>query len=320
MEKLRGNSIKKKLHDALKHGRFREASLLADTIVPQSADVQLLVLASMSYFAADRFAESDEFLRRAKRDDDSYCAVYEFESFIKLKSASSRDEAAVAYITLCDRFPRERRYEKILKKIRSSDDFALFQKRSSLADLVRPADLKIKTNSRQRRRYGYSGAFRYFVLTAAVSAASAAIISGAYFGIRYFPDKAVSGGKNRGFLDTVSLDNSSYPLIDRISGEKKAYFYYDENQLREEFDAAKKLLKEEKFNESRMVINRIALSNANIAVKEKAAFLVKFFPPDERISPMNLPVSELLSHRALYDGVVMACEGRAANVEKRDGK
>jgi hypothetical protein len=98
--RLGRDSVARRIEDALKHGRFREGSLLAETVVPQTADLRLLILCSMVFFLTDRFQESEDFLKRAKRIDDAYPAANEFEAFIKLKSASSRDEAAIADMKL----------------------------------------------------------------------------------------------------------------------------------------------------------------------------------------------------------------------------
>jgi hypothetical protein len=317
--RLLRDSIARKIEDALKHSRFREGALLADTVVPQTADLRLLLLCAMAYFSSDRFPEFEEFLKRAKRIDDTYPALNEFEAFIKLKSAASRDEAAVAYLSLTDTVPGVRRYGKILKKIRTVHDFNALQKKAWLTDYVRPAKApvqkrrsagKIRTISLPRPR-----------LVVAVLILSAAAGVGVWFGIGSgLTLPAQSKTSEPSYIDTVTIENEKYPLLDRVSRERTEYFFYDETEVKTLFDRAKKEMKDGFFNKAIISINTLLLSNANISVKERSAFLKKFIPSPETIPPMSVEPSELFAHRELYEGAVLAFSGKAANVEQHDGK
>ena len=317
--RLTRDSIAHKIEDALKHSRFREGALLADTVVPQTADLRLLLLCSMAYFSSDRFPEFEEFLKRAKRIDDTYPALNEFEAFIKLKSAASRDEAAVAYLSLADMVPGVRRYGKFLKKIRTADDFSALQKKARLSDYVRPAKppvqkkrsgKKIRTLSLPRPRFLIAGIMLF-----------AAAGVGVWLGLG--PDMTLptqSKNAEPSYIDTVTIENEKYPLLDRVSREKTAHFFYDENEVRALFDRAKKEMKDGFYNKAIISINTILLSNANLAVKERASFLKKFMPLPEKIPPMIVEPGELFAHRDIYEGAVISFSGKAANVEQEDGR
>lgn len=320
--RLRRESIADKISDALKHARFREGAILADTVVPQTADLRLLILCSMAYFSADRFPESDEFLKRAKRIDDTYPALNEFEAFIRLKSAASRDEAAVAYLTLSDSVPGVRRYASILKRIRSAPDFHEFQKKAKLLDHVRPG--KPAPRTLKRERHAFSFPFRKVQIVIPVFILAAAAGAGVWLASDSgFTFSAISHPRPESepsYIDTITIESEKYPLIDKISSQKTARFFYDEAEVRTLFDGAKKMMKDGDYNKAVVSINTILLSNANLSVKERASFLKKFFPAPEKISPVTVDPAELFAHRDLYEGAVLSFAGKAANVENTGGK
>ena len=315
------SSIAHKIEDALRHRRFREGSLLAETVIPQTADARLLLLCSMAYFYADRFVESDELLKRVRRLDDTYPALNEFEAFVRLKSAATRDDAALAYLSLSDAVPGVRRYNRILSRIRSVHDFPAFQKKAALLDFVRPVPLP------EKKKKHVIGRHRVYVPRPAwwfvpVLLLCAGIAAGVYRGISFIQARPAgsSAPAEPSYLDTVTLDNEKYPLIDRVTRDKKEYFFYDESQVRSLFETAKKNLKDGQFNQAVIAINTLSLSNANISVKERAEFLKKFIPGADRIPPMKIEPSELFRHGYLYEGAVVSFSGKAANVETTDGK
>lgn len=319
--RLGRDSVARRIEDALKHGRFREGSLLAETVVPQTADLRLLILCSMVFFLTDRFQESEDFLKRAKRIDDAYPAANEFESFIKLKSASSRDEASIAYLTLSDAFPKVKRYEKILSEIRTVRNFESFQKKVSLVDLVRPAAVLSDKKHVRRQSSLRLPSVRWIIVIPAVFVAVGAL-AGVYKGISLARKDHSPGGmvSEPSYIDTVTLENEKYPLLDKLVHQKQEFFFYDESQIKTLFDRAKRELKDQKYNESIISINTILLSNANIAVKERAEFLKKFLPDPSKIIPMKVEPSELFKMKNLYEGAVVSFSGKAANVEREGGK
>ena len=320
--RLRRESIADKIEDALKHARFREGAILADTVVPQTADLRLLILCSMSYFCADRFPESDEFLKRAKRIDDTYPALNEFEAFIRLKSAASRDEAAVAYLTLSDSVPGVRRYAKILNKIRTAPDFPEFQKKAKLLDHVRPGKPVIR--ARKGDRKAVSLPFRRIRIIIPVVVLAAAAGTGIWLalgsGLTLPSITTERQSAEPSYIDTVTIENEKYPLLDKVARQKTEHFFYDEAEVRSLFDGAKNQMKDGEYNKAAVSINTILLSNANLSVKERAAFLKKFFPSPDKIKPAAIEPAELFSHRDLYEGAVLSFSGKAANVEHTDGK
>jgi hypothetical protein len=106
------------------------------------------------------------------------------------------------------------------------------------------------------------------------------------------------------------------PFIDVEPGE--ALYSFSEEEVGESFVQIKKYIYRDKVNSALVSLNRIMLSNASLAVKERFRILFTFIdPPDPLSIDYNPHFFEIMKEPAVFEGVYVRWTGRIANLEKR---
>jgi hypothetical protein len=109
-------------------------------------------------------------------------------------------------------------------------------------------------------------------------------------------------------------------LIDKILKSKPLIFYYSNDEVINDFRKAKILIKNEKYNDALIIINKIANSNANYRVKERNEFLQKYISNVEYKNYSPIPVEKVLQKSYLYKGSFVQWKGKIANLKSSENK
>jgi len=125
---------------------------------------------------------------------------------------------------------------------------------------------------------------------------------------------------NKGNPEMIILERERNDLINKIKKERTAVFYYSNEEVFQDFNSAKVLIKKEKYNDALVLINKILNSNSTFIVKEKTDFLKKYILNIEDREYSNISFREVLKNPYLYQGFIVKWKGRIANLKKRNGK
>jgi hypothetical protein len=94
-------------------------------------------------------------------------------------------------------------------------------------------------------------------------------------------------------------------------------FYSSTENLLSDFNGARHLIKKGEYNRAVIILNRISESNASLAVREKAGFLISFIMNIDERDYEYLPFSELNRNAWLYRGYAIRWKGRVTNLNIR---
>ncbi len=98
------------------------------------------------------------------------------------------------------------------------------------------------------------------------------------------------------------------------------YRYVSRNQLLEDFQQARAGMAAGKINQTRYLLQRILLSNADFRSREKARLFLNFIPvPDYQKFSDNVPAADLLREPALRAGSYLVWEGEMKQWRKEQG-
>ncbi len=131
-----------------------------------------------------------------------------------------------------------------------------------------------------------------------------------------FPKRGIDPAR----VDMVSITGEEYELIKKINKEKVPVFYYSSNDLFDDFNKAKQLLKAGEYNKGLFILNRIFNSNVSFIVKEKADFLIKFVisAEDRKFEPV--PYDVIAKDTYLYRGFAVKWRGQVTNLHMKNDK
>ncbi len=318
-------------------GRYSDALVLLDSLVqPGTRDPYPLLLLALANLQLDRFGQADEVLKKISAIDPHYPPYHRLRAFLFLKAASNFENALGYYVELMGKYPGDTVLARALRRLRKADDFEKFQKSARLDEFVPvPAPPRRFFPTQVFRKKSAPGAGRrpvrrlaggrrtggkvllvfFALLTAALLAAGLYMAGGPLRGLLENVGQPVGADE----IDRITLDGSGFELIEKISRARRPEFYYTGTALGDDFHAAKKLLKKKKYNEALLVINKILHSNANMTVKERAAFLKRFVVNIEEREWDPVPFRAVMEKPHLYEGVSLRWSGRVANLRRKQG-
>jgi tetratricopeptide (TPR) repeat protein len=236
-----------------------------------------------SLYAGD-FAGAASYLERARGlgDDERVLAAL---AAVQL-ARNQKEECLKTWLEVIDRWPRNRQARRgLLLLRRGGEPSELAGRRRLMRSLYPPLPRRVAP-----------------VLFACVAAA--AVAAGAYAAVRYMPPPG------RSDLPDLSLPAS--PLISPSS--KDTLYVLSEKDVRRTFDKAKSLLLSYRDNEACVELNRLLLSNAGPAVRDRAAMLKSYVRgPDFAHIGRTYSWQETSVEPRLYDGCFVVWRGRVAN-------
>jgi tetratricopeptide (TPR) repeat protein len=314
-------------------GRFADAMVLLDNLVtPGSRDPLPILLLCLANLQLNRYGRADELLKKIVSVNPHYHPYHELRAYLYMKGAPDFESALSYYVEVLGKYPADRALAKAMRRLRRAGNFERFQKEAKLDDFVRvprppgglfdfsrprpagrPAPFPVREGGSGRRTR------RRFIILAAAGVVVLAV-AGLYFAreglLRAFQGRPPAPG-GLDAIEQVTLDGSGFDLIEKISRARRPEFYYSGTALRDDFFNSKQLIKNGRYNDALLVINKILNSNANMSVKERAAFLKSFIINIEDREWGDIPYREILNRPHLYGGVSVRWRGRVANLARR---
>ena len=312
--------------------RYNEAVLMLGKIVSaETRSPYPHFLLCVSLLLNSRLSEADHVMTTLRRIAPGYLPLVELDAFIFLKAAPNSQAALIKYIETLEKFPGDKYIAATLRILQNVKDFEDFQKGAKLVDHVkvprpglgplffskrktRPISLPAEKSREPRRSHGVS--FPKIIIAISVLA----ILAGGTYLSFDLIQRNFNILKTQPNFDAVELDGLRYDLIDKIKKDRPPFFYFTDSELLKDFSEAKQLIKNERYNEALVMINKISNSNANFRVMERADFLRKFIQGIEDREYSNVAINTVVERPYLYRGVLVKWKGRIANLKRKDGK
>jgi tetratricopeptide (TPR) repeat protein len=319
----------KEAYKAFKKGNYSNASIILEKASGAGiGDAYAVFLLALSYLYNEEFARSETALNRLEKIDPVYPPLVQLRAFLALKSSASSDEAVSSYISALEKISSDKTLKKSLGKIEKDGDFYKLQKNAKIADFV---DIPTPGKGISRVKYGAGRgsnkkeAERIILNRSGIIFVSLFIVfiisaSALYFysdKVLEFIGYGVSSGKNisgSGKIDMIQLSGSGYGLVNKVNKEASPEFYISGDQVRNDFNRARSLIKKGEMNRAILILNRIMNSNSSFVVKEKTEFLIRFIIESDEREYEKIKYDEIMLKPYLYRGAAVLISGQAVNV------
>ncbi|MDA3901441.1 MAG: hypothetical protein PF637_13100 [Spirochaetes bacterium] len=277
-------------------------------------------LLSVAYLKSDRLASASDIVRNALRHYPDYAPFKEILTYLALKSGSSKEQVIGPIIQYGQEYPESRKIRRMHKRLLKSKDFAKFQRKLTLEECITlqkpPAAVEATHFKRDRAAFN----LRFRPSNAAIVALVLIVVAVAVT-LSVVVKKSVftqSSSSSEISTEHFRLDNHRYPLIDTEEGGSR-FSYSNEKQLLEDYEKSRRYLKDGKNNEALVILNRIMLSNVNISVKDRVAFLKEFIRRMDEKQYQPLSADKLIGDSALYSGFYVVLTGKINNYKSSEG-
>lgn len=309
--------------------KYSDAIILLEKLISTGTkDPYPYFLLSVSYLLTGQLNRIGDIIKRIKLINSNFPQLVELEAFLFLKSAADLGSALSFYLESLQKIPGDKYLTKSVAQLRSVGDFSKFQINAKLNDFVKiSAPIKLKKPKIQIKKYKSQSRFKFTRLFSFLGIVLVLflLISGIYFnrdGIKNFFVSGLDSIKTSpgGSLENIFLERERNDLINKIRKERTAIFYYSNEEVFQDFNSAKILIKKEKYNDALVLVNKILNSNATFIVKEKTDFLKKYILNIEDREYSNISYQNVLRNPYLYQGFIVKWKGRVANLKRKNGK
>lgn len=324
---------------SLNNKKFDEAILILEKVLSSGfGNAYVLLLLSVAYLFTDQFGKLARFITKMKEMDPSYLPLIQLEAFLKLKSAATREDALKIYIDLAARYPSDAHIHRGRRLVSETADFVDFQKNARLYDFISvsrpPRSLKKKahrtvfTGTLGRRGIRIekerAGVPRSFILGSAAVILLGVIVAAAWLlsGTDLMRALVSGGGRRAADSDTiemVTISGTEYDLSRSVKKEAVPVYYQSARDMTLDFNRARKLMKDGRYNDALYILNGLSASNINFVVKEKVEFLVTFVLNQEDRDFEELPFRTVSDNKFRYRGYAVRWRGRIEGVKEREG-
>ncbi len=316
---------------ALNRGRYSEALLLLEKTAPDISDPYPWFLLAVASAYEGRFREAEKAAEQVHRFDPGYRPLVQLQAFLQFKSAGTREYILSYYLDLIKQYPGNVRLEDMRRDLGERSDFAQFQREARLARYVdipapdrhlrrrlekmnlrrRPA---LKRSSPGSRRTSAPLLLIILLLVPVLVGSTLFIYRGEV--LRKVDSLFSGSAEGTAELNHVRLMGQDYDLIEKISRDKRKHYYYSADQLTEDFNRARKLIKQKKYNRALLILNRIDGSNVSQMVREKTQFFRDFVARVDDRSFEDIPFGKIEKDPWLYRGAALSLTGRVANLRE----
>jgi hypothetical protein len=267
-------------------------------------------LTCIVYILTDKFANAAEILRSAERLYPDYQPFAEIRAYLAVKSALTVEVALVDATEQLQKYPDSHHIVPLVRRLERTSNFSAFQKSLKLRKVI-----TIPAPPGYRRPFPVVGVLGGIVVAVLISGLTVTVLpvlqkhSGKI--LFHFPWK-----KSPSYdFETYRLSGESYALLD--PGAKGELGHYDsEQELAQEYEAARKLAKDEKYNESVVLLNKILHSNASLTFKERTRFLKDVVAHIKTDRYEGAEFGKLKENPLLYDGLRLAVDGKVTNLSE----
>lgn len=289
----------------------------------------------LKYYRKKQYAKAVSFLEKAlteRRDDPEvylflgHASLYSgdvdgarryFKGGLLLRERDPQLLKGLAYIYLGDervedairlwgevlaQNPRDKTVKRSLQRLRESEDVDSFIKNMKMQDFL-TAKLPFLTR------------LKPYLLGLSISAG--VILVGVLFYVTPLYQRALQ----RFYPELVKLQKVSFPEEAPVirDASPDALYSFSEEEVRGSFVRIKKYIYRGRVNTALISLNKVMLSNASPAVKEKFEILYTFInPPDPLSIDYNPRLFEIIKEPQAFRGVYVLWKGRIANLQKKD--
>ncbi len=322
------NPLIKEAYRLYRKRRYRDSIVILEKLVSSGGkDAYVHFLLAVNYLLDGKLNRIDEHLRKSGFADKNYLPAIQLDLFLSLKSAENAANVLSKYLDAYQRFPADSYIRKGMTCLREADNFPDLQMKARLNDFVevpRPAGIKCVRTVKLRGRRSYR-MLKTLLLVMSGIFVLAAITYGVYSNRNSIIGMlSVKAGKEHADapreLEMITIEKDRYDLIDKIKKEKTPVFYYSNDEIYQDFNKARTLIKNEKHNEALIILNKLLNSNASFSVKERADFLRRFIINVEDRDCTTATFGEVSRNTYLYQGMMISWKGKVANLKRRDGR
>ena len=319
----------KEAFKAFKKGNYSNAAIILEKASGAGiGDAYAVFLLALSYLYSGEFAKSEISLNRLEKIDPVYPPFIQLRAFLALKSSASSDEAVSSYISALERISSDKTLKKSLGKIEKTRDFYKLQKNAKIADFVdipspgressRFIDGRIPLRNGAYKIETKSSGLRIRIISLFIFSliCAAALFYYSDQVIQFFKYAKISGNSISGSdeIDMIQLSGSGYGLVNKVNKEASPEFYISGDQVRNDFNRARSLIKKGEMNRAILILNRIMNSNSSFIVKEKTEFLIRFIIESDEREYEKIKYDDIILKPYLYRGASVIISGQAANV------
>jgi hypothetical protein len=326
-----GKDSDKRAHaarESILAGRSGEAKAFLESVrAPESHNPLLIFLHAYASVSSGDLGASLSSLERLKQRFPEYVPGRELAAFMRFKSAPERNQAIAPYIELSTDGVRARHLKKLIKNIRSVYDFQAFQKSLNLADALPLDEINIEDEAdsnpqnafisvkKKKRRLRIQ--FKIIVLGLfALSLITVLLYIFLYTDIVSSILNKTS--QNLSPVDRADISRERYPVVD-VKIKNAPYLYKDESTLLKDYEKARQLIKDGQGEDALLIINYIRNSNAQLAVRDRAAFLASYVAGMDNRIAKRTEISSITEKPILWQGVLVTIRGTVVSLEKKGG-
>lgn len=289
-------------------------------------DSYLQYILILSYLHTGNFYKVDQLLKVQKRYHTESKIVDEIDAYIILKGAPTIDQPLIKYIELSEKFHDDKKIKYVLSLIRSAEDFKKLQKSILLEQcisLTKPGYRRKILNRKKSIRIN----FKYYIYRTTVIILSSFILFVIIFilvstFVKRSKIQYNTSPQQNELTEIIDLNDLRYSIIDKDLKSNFENTYEIENDLKKDFVKSQYLIKDSKYNDGLIILNKILNSNANYKVKEKAQFLIEFIDDIELNNRdfTNIDLKNFISSPEIYRGVVFKSNGIVNNISNKETK
>jgi hypothetical protein len=309
-------------------GRSGEAKVFLESIrAHESHNPILIFLHAYASVSAGDLGASLSSLERLKQRFPAYVPGRELAAFMRFKSAPERNQSIAPYLELSTEGVHSRHIKKLIKNIRSVYDFQSFQKSLNLADALPLDEINFEDTIRDNSRnvsvskHGKRKLIRIpfgIIALGLIAFSLIAVLLHVFINTDIVSSIFSKSSRDLSPVDRADISRERYPVVD-IKIKNAPYLYKDESALKNDYEKARQLIKDGQGEDALLIINYIKNSNAQLAVRDRAAFLASYVAGMDNRIAKRTEISALTEKPLLWQGILVTIRGSVVSLEKKGG-
>ncbi len=305
--------------------RYRDAVPVLEKVTSsRPSDPYPYFLLACAYLHSGELARVELLVKRSRSLRQDYLPALELEAFLLLKSSAETGPVVSRYLDIAQRYPKDRTVKRAIETLREQQDFSTLQRGARFArfvDIPAPATSSPRNTARSPRRTRPRLKLVLIVAAAVIVAALIGTLSYIFRdAIRTLVETRLAAKSAASVPDYESMtpDRSWGDLVDK--SRRAEVVYASQDEVARDFNSAKQLMKDEKYNDALRRINRLLNGTTALPVRERADFLRSFILGIKDRKPERIAFNELSARPYLFNGCMVALKGAVADLRKGQGK
>ncbi len=270
-------------------------------------DPYILYYLVIAYLLHGKIAAAASLMTKSERLFPDFSPMKEVLAYVAVKSGTDREAVLMQVYQFFRDFPESTRLRRLIGQLKKATNFDVFQRNLRLRSCVRIAPPPVRGFSVMRIPR------RTFILTS--SAVIVIAVAASFFATGLLGPGLLGPGLTvpEEDMQKFRIDTSRYPLVDETVSDKR-FTYTSESELLRDYEKARRLIQGGRLNDAVLILNTILMSNANMSVKDRSAFLKEFVANLDQKPYETLNFNLLREDPNLYAGTFVSYTGKAANV------